>query len=243
MEDKNLWINYKNTKSIDLRNVLVEKYLYLVKRVIYSIPCTRIGIIEEDDLYSEGVIGLMDAVEKFDINKNVKFPSYACLRIKGQILDYMRKVDILTRDARKRAKNLNEFINTFQNKYGREPSLKEMAKGLNVNEDVIKRTQEEDSLSNMASFESFIEENGDIIRSKKAEEYPEYALDKSEMHKALARNIQKLKEKEKIILNLYYYEELTYKEIAQIVDLSESRISQIISGILAKLKEELQDNL
>ncbi|MFA5341711.1 MAG: FliA/WhiG family RNA polymerase sigma factor [Clostridia bacterium] len=243
MDKTQIWNNYINNKTAENRNAIVEVYVYLVKRVIYTIPCTRIGLIEEDDLYSEGVIGLIDAVEKFDPSKNVKFESYACLRIKGQILDYMRKLDILSRDARKKAKELNDFINRYHNIYGKEPSLQEIATALRTSVDKVKRIQEEEALSDMISFETFVEDNGDIIKSRKEEEYPEETFDKAQLSEALAYHIERLTEKEKTILNLYYYEELTYKEIAEIMDLCESRISQIISGILAQLKEKLKDNI
>lgn len=243
MDRTKLWKEYINTQTVSSRNLIVEQYAYLVKKVIYSIPCTRIGMIEEDDLYSEGVIGLIDAVEKFDPDKNVKFESYACLRIKGQILDYMRKVDILSRDARKKTKEVADYINNYINRYGKEPDIQEISNSLNISVDKVKRIQEEDALSNMVSFESFIEDNGDIIQSKKEEEYPEEALDKSQLLEAMAYHIDKLSEKEKTILNLYYYEELTYKEIAEIMDLCESRISQIISSVLANLREKLINNI
>jgi RNA polymerase sigma factor for flagellar operon FliA len=155
----------------------------------------------------------------------------------------MRKVDILSRDARKKTKEVADYINTYINRYGKEPSLSEISSSLNISVDKVKRIQEEDALSNMVSFESFIEDNGDIIQSKKEEEYPEEALDKSQLLEAMAYHIDKLSEKEKTILNLYYYEELTYKEIAEIMDLCESRISQIISSVLANLKEKLINNI
>jgi RNA polymerase sigma factor for flagellar operon FliA len=243
MDKTKIWNEYTDKRTVSNRNVIVEQYAYLVKRVIYTIPCTRIGLVEEDDLYSEGVIGLIDAVEKFDPDKNVKFESYACLRIKGQILDYMRKIDILSRDSRKKSKELNDFLNKYHNCYGKEPTLQEISSALNLSIDKVKRLQEEEALSDMVSFESYIEDNGDIIKSRKEEEYPEETLDKAQLIEALAFHVDKLSEKEKTILNLYYTEELTYKEIAQIMDLCESRISQIISGILAQLKEKLKDNI
>lgn len=243
MDKTKIWNEYINNNTVVNRNIIVEQYAYLVKKVIYMIPCTRIGMIEEDDLYSEGVIGLIDAVEKFDPLKNVKFDSYACLRIKGQILDYMRKMDILSRDARKKTKDLNDFLIRYKSRFAKEPSLEEISKALNISVDKVKRIQEEEALSSMISFESFIEDNGDIIESRKQEEYPQAVLDKSQLCEALAYHIERLNEKERIILNLYYYEELTYKEIAQIMDLCESRISQIVSCILSTLKDKLKDNI
>jgi RNA polymerase sigma factor for flagellar operon FliA len=121
--------------------------------------------------------------------------------------------------------------------------LQEIATALRTSVDKVKRIQEEEALSDMISFETFVEDNGDIIKSRKEEEYPEETFDKAQLSEALAYHIERLTEKEKTILNLYYYEELTYKEIAEIMDLCESRISQIISGILAQLKEKLKDNI
>ncbi|MBN2853885.1 MAG: FliA/WhiG family RNA polymerase sigma factor [Clostridia bacterium] len=237
------WENYKNERSLTNRNLLVEKYISIVKHVINMMPCSRMGILDEDDLYSEGVIGLIDAVEKFDLSKNVKFETYAYLRVRGAILDYLRKSDVLSRSVRKQYKEINEFINSYRQLSNRDPSVEEISKAISVPVSKVKKILEESTLTNMVSFESYIEENGDVINSHHDDESPEKALDLAQLKSALAREIDKLNDKEKKVISLYYYEELTFKEIAQVLSLSESRISQILSKVLFTLKEKLQANV
>ena len=185
-----------------------------------------------------GIIGLIDAIDKFDYTKNIKFETYASIRIRGAIIDEIRSQDWIPRGIRKKMKTLNTVMEELENKLGREASRHEIAEHMGISLKEVDELFDETATFNIVSIEDELSENVKIqIPDTKVENSPEQQLIYTDTVNDLAKAIDTLKEKEKIIINLYYYENLTYKEISEIIGISESRISQIISACLTKLRK------
>ena len=185
-----------------------------------------------------GIIGLIDAIDKFDYSKNIKFETYASIRIRGAIIDEIRSQDWIPRGIRKKMKILNTAVEELENKLGREANRHEIAEHMGISLKEVDELYDETATFNIVSIEDELSENVKIqIPDTKVENSPEQQLIYTDTVNDLAKAIDTLKEKEKIIINLYYYENLTYKEISEIIGISESRISQIISACLTKLKK------
>ena len=185
-----------------------------------------------------GIIGLIDAIDKFDYTKNIKFETYASIRIRGAIIDEIRSQDWIPRGIRKKMKTLNTIMEELENKLGREASRHEIAEHMGISLKEVDELFDETATFNIVSIEDELSENVKIqIPDTKVENSPEQQLIYTDTVNDLAKAIDTLKEKEKIIINLYYYENLTYKEISEIIGISESRISQIISACLTKLRK------
>jgi len=198
-----------------------------------------------DDLVNEGLIALLDAVEKFDPDKKVKFETYASIKIRGAMIDYIRKQDCFPRRLKRIAKNLNEAENDLSHKFGRNPTDQELADYLGVSLEDYQKMQAETCSLNMLSFEELIYEKGaeniefgmtsDPIRG------PEQVIAEKELEDVLADYIDHLNEKEKLVISLYYKEQLKIKEISSVMEISDSRVSQIHSNALRKLKKSLTE--
>ncbi|MGP1599239.1 sigma-70 family RNA polymerase sigma factor, partial [Peptoanaerobacter stomatis] len=196
--------------------------------------------IEYDDLMGYGVIGLIDAIDKYDYTKNIKFETYASIRIRGEIIDQIRNLDWIPRSIRKKMKTLNAVTEKLESQLGREVTRQEISEYMQISLKEVDDLFEETTTYNIVSIEDEITENYKLqITDDKKENSPEENLIYKDTVKELAKAIDTLKEKEKLVINLYYYENLTYKEISEIVGVSESRISQIISSCLIKIKKIL----
>lgn len=241
-----LWALYdKETNEIskkELKNEIINNYIGLVKIVSGKLFNYYAQKIEYDDLMGYGVIGLIDAIDKFDYKKNIKFETYASIRIRGEIIDQIRSQDWIPRTIRKKIKTLNSAIEEIESTLGREATKQEIADFMKLSLKEFDELVEETTVYNIVSIEDEITDNYKLqIMDEKKDNSPEESLLHKEMIDQLARAIDTLKEKEKLVINLYYYENLTYKEISEIVGVSESRISQIISSCLIKIKK-LLDN-
>lgn len=246
MQSKDIWSLYvqetDKEKKSKIKEEIIVKYLDLVKIVSSKLFNYYAQKIEYDDLISYGVIGLIDAIDKFDYQKNIKFETYASIRIKGAIMDEVRNQDWIPRSIRKKSKTLNAAKDELEDKLGRDATKEELAIHMNINMDELSSLIQETATYNIVSMEDEIAENFRIqIVDTNIENSPEEKLLYNDTINTLAKAIDKLKEKEKLVINLYYYENLTYKEISDIVGVSESRISQIISACLAKLKKILSE--
>ncbi len=240
METSALWEAYRQNRSIDNRNRLLIYYAPLVKRVVKSMPNVYGCYIDANDMIGDGMFGLMDAIVKYDAEKNVKFESYAWLRIRGAIIDKMRKLDLLSRHSRQRYKLLEDCAEAFSQEHHRTPSTEELAALTGLSENLVRKTFEEAAVTNMLSLEAVVAANEKGHEPASDEDGPESQFQKKETKHLLKEAITSLNEKEQQVISLYYYEELTLKEIGQVLSVSESRISQILSKTLSKLRFKME---
>lgn len=239
--DEELWMEYKSTRSVDVRNTLVEKYSYLTKYIAMKTTGGYQQFAHFEDVIHEGVIALVDAVEKFDISKNIKFETYASIKIKGAIIDYIRKQDLFSRRVKKVAKNLNEAVTVYMQENGKIPDNDELAAYMGVTASVLEKMQLETHSLQILSFEEIAYENG--VKNLDLDPVslpniagPESEIEKKELKDVLAESITHLKGNEQLVIALYYKEGLKIKEIADTLEISSSRVSQIHSSALQKLK-------
>lgn len=239
MDNKTLWYNYKKNNDFQAKTLLIEKYINLVK-VIGGRLYTSYGTnVEYDDLVSYGIFGLIDAIEKFDLDKNVKFETYAQIRIRGAIIDHLRTLDWVPRSIRQKSKEVEEAYFKLENRLGRSATDEELAKELDITGKELKKIMMQTASFNMISLEDAVFE-GHTFEEKDKEKYlPEELICNQEVYDTLKNNITKLPEREKKVISLYYYNNLTYKEIGSILNISESRVSQIHSKAISRLKSRL----
>lgn len=240
MNIENLWIKYSQTKDIDIKKELIENYIGLVKIMAGRMYNYYGSKIEYDDLIGYGTLGLIDSINKFDLSKNIKFETYAQIRIKGAIIDNIRKLDWIPRSLRKKSKDLQNAISILENKLGRSPTNNEIAQQLKIEIEELELLLSDISVFNISSLDDILKSNSESpIKDFNLTNKPEDAYEQKEIKKLLSESINSLAEKEKLVISLYYYEELTYKEIGKVIDLSESRISQIHSKAIIKIKNYL----
>ena len=241
MNMKSLWIEYKETKDNKVKKILIENYINLVKIVAGRMYNFYGSKVEYDDILGYGVLGLIDSIDKFDIEKNIKFETYAQIRIRGEIIDNIRKLDWIPRSLRKKSKELQEAMTILENRLGRSPSNIELSEHLEISIEELESLLSDVSTFNVSSLEETLLSKGDYnIEANQSMNLPEQVYEKKEMKRLLASSIDKLAENEKKVISLYYYDELTYKEIGHIMELSESRISQIHSKAILRIKSILE---
>lgn len=246
MEDNILWEEYKKTKSPDIKEQIINKYANLVKIVAGRMNIYTNSQIEYEDLIGYGIFGLIDAIEKFDYTKGYKFETYASLRIRGEIIDNIRKIDWIPRSLRQKNKQLEDAIEKLEMENGREPTELEIAKELNIPEEQVKEYIKNQSLYNLISLDGYLEQSHEKATNSltdKDKNIPDVALTEKEQKKILLEAIDSLTDKQKQVITLYYYEELTLKEISKILGVSESRVSQIHSNCMKILKKKLGKNI
>ncbi|XJZ28522.1 FliA/WhiG family RNA polymerase sigma factor [Bacillota bacterium Lsc_1132] len=236
------WIQYRDA---DAGNYLVKKYLPLVS---YHVQRLSVGLpknVSKDELRSLGMIGLFDAMEKFDYTRELKFDTYASFRIRGAMIDGLRKEDWLPRSTRDKAKKIEAAIVKLEQQKMGSVSATDIAEELNMTEEEVYAAMTEQFFSNVLSIDEKPTEQEEkegssfVLRDENAV-IPEQKLLKDERMKELAANIEKLSEKEQMVISLFYLEELTLTEIGQVLNLSTSRISQIHSKALFKLRDSLK---
>ncbi|WP_085833601.1 sigma-70 family RNA polymerase sigma factor [Clostridium merdae] len=242
---ESLWEEYLEYKEEDVRNSLVIHYAYIVKCIALKTVGAYQHFTYMDDLVNEGLIALLDAVEKFDPEKRVKFETYASIKVRGAMIDYIRKQDCFPRRLKRIAKNISDAENTLSYELGRYPLEQEMAEYLSVSVEEFQKMQAETCALTMLSFEEMIYEKGveDIRFSGSADtiQGPEQVVAEKELQVVLADYIEKLNEKEKMVISLYYKEQMKIKEISAVMGISDSRVSQIHSNGLKKLKRFLKE--
>ncbi|MCD6155767.1 MAG: FliA/WhiG family RNA polymerase sigma factor [Candidatus Atribacteria bacterium] len=242
-EKEKLWEKYFRDRDPETKEELVISYLYLVKiaigRLLYLLP----SHVDREDLESYGVLGLIQALERFRPQKGLKFETYALSRIRGAVLDYLRSLDPLTRTQRKNLREVIQAWREFESKEGREPTLEELAERVGFSVEELSWLIEQSKGNFLLSLEEKIPGSdnslGDVIREKREHLDPEKVLEKKELMEALSKAVEELPEREKICLTLYYYEGLTLKEIGSIIGLGESRVSQLISRALLRIKSKI----
>ncbi len=240
---KKLWAEYAKTKSPESREKIILEYAPLVKVVAGRLSMYLGYNVEYDDLVGYGIFGLIDAIDKFDPGKAVKFETYASLRIRGAILDQIRKMDWIPRTIRQKQKRINTAVKDIEEKTGRNATDSEIAGELGITEDEYLEWQCQMKVTNVMSLNEYIEQGTDVPQDRNAPskqfEQPEDVVEQGELKAMLAEALELLTEKERKVIVLYYYEELTLKEISNILEVSESRISQLHTKGLQKMKTKM----
>jgi len=237
-----IWQEYAVLKDLNLREKLILHYAPLVKYVAGRLSIHLCQHVEYDELVSCGVFGLIDAIDKFRPEKGVKFETYASLRIRGAIIDSIRKMDWVPRTLRKKNRELDTVYQELEAEYGREPTPEELSDKLEITVEETRDLLKKTSVSALVSLDEYLEANHEhnfFDKNPDTADDPETRLQKQETKRMLAEAIDKLSDKEKKVVSLYYYEELTLKEISHIMGVSESRISQIHSKAVMKLNMKL----
>jgi RNA polymerase sigma factor for flagellar operon FliA len=244
--EEELWKMYKGGKDPKIRDFFIKQYAPLVKYVAGKIAIGMPQNVEFDDLVGFGVFGLFDAIEKFDPDKHVKFKTYAVTRIRGAIFDELRAIDWVPRSIRQKTREVEETVRLLEAQMGRVATDEEIAKAMNINigefhdlilkisstsilslNDVWNAGDESDKITIVDSIESPTSLNPDTI------------VEKEEVKRVIIEAINELPEKEKKVLVLYYYEDLTLKEIGEVLGVTESRVSQLHTKAIMRLRTKL----
>ncbi len=236
-----LWQLYSQDKDPELKNELLIHYVDLVKRIVRRIMPKYKEYNDSDDLVSCGIIGLIDALDKYDINYGVKFETYASTRIRGEILDYMRKQDWAPASLRSKINKINQAAEMLESRMGHYPTDREIAETVHMSVPEVQKVLEKSHMFNLIHLEDMVIDTFSTVKFIDADDNdPESIVQKKETNKILADIIETLPEKERVVITLYYYEEMTLKEIAAILKVTESRISQIHSKVLMRLGHKLK---
>lgn len=241
-----LWEVYSTKRTPELQEKIIIEYAGLVKLVAGRLSMYLGYNVEYDDLVGYGTFGLIDAIDKFDYNKGVKFETYASLRIRGAILDQIRKMDWIPRSIRQKQRKLDLAYQTLEIKHGRPANDNEVAKELEITVDELETWQNQTKITNIISLDEFIEQGTESkVEQSLTTDFaqPDRIIEKQELKELLTKTLETLTEKEKKVIILYYYEELTLKEISRILEVSESRISQLHTKALQKMKHKLGKNI
>ncbi len=244
--EEELWQEYRKNKNPAIRDHLIRQYSPLVKYVAGKVAVGMPQNVEFDDLVGYGVFGLFDAIEKFDPDKHVKFKTYAVTRIRGAIFDELRSIDWVPRSVRQKSREVEQVIRELEASLGRSASDQEIADAMGLSlkdfekimmkisgtsilslNDVWYAGDDSDKISIVDSIESSPSLNPDVI------------VEKDEIRRVIMQAIQELPDKEKKVLVLYYYEDLTLKEIGKILQVTESRISQLHTRAIMRLRAKL----
>lgn len=237
--NEQLWEEYAATKSLDVKQELAMRYLYIVKTVILRMSAIYSNFSETDDMIQEGVVILMNLIDRYEISRSVKFETYLSIRVKGMVYDLARKSDWNTRDMRKNIKQVEKAVAELTMKNGRTPGHREVCEYLDIPYEKYENILSHMEQSQAASLEAMTENmdtGGPAIMTGRASEQPELNILHQDEIRILEDGIRQLREKEKIVISLYYVEGLKMREIAPIMDVTETRVSQIHSNALKKLK-------
>ena len=237
-----LWDLYRASPTPELREQIIIEYAPLVKLVAGRLSMYLGYNVEYEDLVSYGVFGLIDAIDKFDMDKDVKFETYASLRIRGAILDQIRKMDWIPRTVRQRQKRIDEAIKKIEMKTGKTAGDDEIAKELGVSDSEFQDWQSQLKVTNVVSLNEFIEQGTEPVMDARNNSHfvqPEERVQETELKQKLQEAMELLTEKERRVILLYYYEDLTLKEISRVLEVSESRVSQLHTKALAKMQKTM----
>jgi len=232
---ENLWKIYHTSKDHSVKEKIIENYLPLIKHIVNRMNVKLPSYLEYDDLISYGVFGLLQAIERYDAKKGIKFETYAYSRIKGSIIDELRKIDWIPPGVRKKAKILQNAFAELEQSLGRSVNDEDICKHLNISVDELhKMYSDVATLYNVLTFDDLIN-----IETFKSDSQPEIQAEKQELKEILGNAINKLSPQERLVITLYYYEGLNFKEIANVLDLSQGRISQLHTKAILRLRGHL----
>lgn len=248
MEQK--WSHYVKFRDAKTKEILLTKYSYLVRYVLGRMKVSLVPYLDHDDLESAGIISLIQSLDRFDPTRGFRFETFAYRRIQGGILDYLRKIDFLSRSSRERIRKFKTAFERLTNQLGRSPSDEEIMAELNIDLDVLKQTYFELSCENPISLES---KGGDSSDENDRMQFQDGGKDSKEPAildqliskesvDQLARVIETLPERERNLISLYYYDDLTFKEIGTLFHVSESRICQMHTKTMLDIEEKLNKN-
>ena len=232
---------YQATGSAEIKKELTLRYLYIVKSIAVQMRDVYLGFTQVEDIINEGVIVLMKALDKYDAGKNAKFETYVSRRIHGMIIDIARKQDWVPRTVRKSFKEIQDKATEMYASTGTMPSMEEIAKELGMKLDKLQEVMGKMNLSSVLSLDMVMEETQEkqkvsSLLSLDFAKQPEEKYLENEFRQVLKDGINSLKEKEKLVISLYYVEEFNMGQIAQVLNVSEPRVSQIHSSAIKKLK-------
>lgn len=244
VDREKLWGDYQKNPSPSLREKLITEYAPLVKVVAGRLSMYLGYNVEYEDLVSYGIFGLIDAIDKFDPSKDVKFETYASLRIRGSILDQIRKMDWIPRTIRQKQKKIEAVIREIELNSGHAATDEEIAKGLGISDEEYLDWQSQMKITGLVSLNEYMEQGSDVSQDYSRQttshfEAPEERVEREELTKVLGEALKLLTEKEQKVITLYYFEELTLKEISNILEVSESRVSQLHTRALKKMKVKM----
>src|SRR5919205_2257114 len=248
---QNVWREYRRTKDKALRDRLIVAYAPLVKYVAGRLGSGLPAHVDDGDLVSYGLLGLIGAIERFDPDRDIKFETFAMARIKGSIIDELRAMDWVPRSVRARAREIERAIAELEKKLMRAPTDEEIAKHVGLTEDELNESLTEISRSSIAALDELWTSSSsggdqvaliDTIEDTQGPE-PQSALAETELREALGEAIARLPEREKLVVTLYYYEELTLREIGEVLGVTESRVSQLHTKAILRLKARLSGSL
>lgn len=244
MDINELWRAYKATGTQALRNQLMEYYLPLVKCTADRVSAKLPSEVDVDDLVSAGIFGMVDAIDAFDLERGVKFETYCSPRIRGAILDELRTMDWVPRLVRSRAHKLDNVTKILRSELGRVPTEDEIAARMQISRAELQKLVKDATAVSLVSLSRQFNDGDssrelqeiDVLQDRKSVN-PTQELIRTDLHRAVMESLTRI---ERLILVLYYYEEMTMKEIGATLDLSESRVSQMHSGIMNRLRYQLQ---
>ncbi|HEY1738352.1 MAG TPA: RNA polymerase sigma factor WhiG [Acidimicrobiia bacterium] len=243
-----LWDDYKAHQSRDARDRLILHYSPLVKFVAGRVAAGLPQNIEQSDLVSYGMFGLIDAIDKFDLSRGFKFETYAISRIKGAIIDELRSIDWVPRSIRAKARSIERAFSKLENELRRSPSDSEVAQELGLTEGELASTMSKISFVGVVALDELLAAGqdrttgatvGDTIADTVND--PVQAFENEEMRHVLADAINRMPDRERLVLTLYYYEGLTLAEIGQVLGVTESRVCQIHTKAILQMRGRLQD--
>jgi RNA polymerase sigma factor FliA len=247
-ETQALWREYSRTKDQAVRDRLILTYAPLVKYVAGRLGSGLPAHVDENDLVSYGLLGLINAIERFDPNRDVKFETYAIARVKGSIIDELRSLDWVPRSVRSRAREIERAIAELERNLHRAPTDEEIAKKLGMTTDELDASLTDIGRSSIAALDELWTVSSssggdqvaliDTIEDTQGPE-PQAELAQTELKDALSEAIARLPEREKLVITLYYYEELTLREIGEVLGVTESRVSQLHTKAILRLKARL----
>ncbi len=245
-ETSALWQEYRQSRDRILRDRLILTYAPLVKFVAGRVRASLPSHVDEQDLVSYGLLGLIGAIERFDPDREIKFETFAMARIRGAIIDELRSLDWVPRSVRTRARAIERAIAVLERELMRAPTDEEIAAKLGIKPEELEENLREISRSSVAALDELWSPTGsgdqvalvDTIQDRTGPD-PEVSLELSEVREALAEAISGLPEREKLVITLYYYEELTLREIGEVLGVTESRVSQLHTKAILRLKAHL----
>ena len=235
-----IWKSYKKNKDIPTRNLIMIEYLYLVKIIAARVSSTYKNLADYDDIISCGSVALLNAIEKYDYTRDVKFETFASVGIRGAMIDFLRKQDWAPRSLRKSMREIDAAYAELQNTLGKSPTDAEMAQKLDMPVEEYHKILGKTYTSNILSLEELISDNSSDSMLSSSDSNTEHQIESKELSEVLISAVKSLSEKEQIIISLYYYEGLKSKQIASVLEVSESRVSQLHAKALMKLKYNIK---